>query len=375
MIITTELPPDPQPGELLSRYGTTPAVAVVVARPAMRHPLTPLMRDLVASTAPNGELTESPRNAWDATTFAIARLIGRSTQDILVVNAQHMTPELLDATADIAACARARLILAYDLNGYAALIDWAKPRQVPDLEWDDVHLPPPQPVVTATPDPFPTAVPDTDFPLFRSTARQTLDPDAFLQVDDAYCQAFRAAQAEPPKDPETAVRLLKSLVADTDSVARVVTLVRGMQAGALTRGFLVLADLNQVQVSVTEGRHRHLRPHDFERAWIFPDPQVGAIVALSDLGLNPETIQALTVADVSTFDVHPSGADLLRAHEAAMRLKGAQSTDRAFTGTRAVATALYDAGSHGIPTVGARKRGARADRWRDVFGLRVRALT
>lgn len=374
MIITTELPTDPQPGELLSRYGTTPSVAVVVARPAMRHPLTPLMRDLVASTAPDGELTESPRNIWDATTFAIARLIGRSTQDIVVVNAQHMTPELLDATAEIADCVRARLILAYDLNGYNALIDWAQPRQVPDLDWEDVHLPLPQPVVTAAPDPFPAAVPDTDFPLFRSTARQTLDPDAFLEVDDAYCTAFRAAQAEPPKDPETAVGLLRGLVADTDSVARVVTLVRGMQAGALTRGFLILADLNQVQVSVTEGRHRHLRPQDFERAWIFPDPQVGAIAALSDLGLNPEAIQALTVADISTIDVHPSGAALLRAHEAAMRLTGAQSTDPAFTGTRAVATALYAASSHGIPTIGARKRGAQADRWRDVFGLRVRTL-
>lgn len=153
--------------------------------------------------------------------------------------------------------------------------------------------------------PFPPTVPEDTFTTFLSTARRTMTERAFAQVTSLFLPAFDDTRAWleeldcAPTELEVA-RHVSALVEDQATLARVTTIMRGVQAASFRHGLLIRLDarrfLNRMRETRTaldlqEGEWRLLSNNGNTRQC--------AIAVLAALGLPVSTIHTLKTDQVA----------------------------------------------------------------------------
>lgn len=373
MITTVELPADVQPGDLLNKYRHTLNVAVVVARFGAKNADTPLLRDVILATCLGRGTDEIVvRNQKNLRTVLTARLIGQRVHTVLVTSAENLTDDLLDLLAlQVTGCG-CRLVLAYGYDSGARVRAWGARLMAPDIEWDDLVLPEESTApMMRVDDPFPDEVPFEEFPLFRTACRRLLPPDDFSAVDAVYVAAFRRTKQQPPSTSAEAAALLRELIRPTDKPAKAVTVARAVQAACLTCRLLLKVDAARLHIVVGEGTHDPLSDADFVALLGIPEPELGVVPMLADLGMENDDIIALTIGDAPEFAVGSAEEAIVRNQMAHRYLQGAQLGDPLVSERRAIRRALTAAGREGIAVDAGRVKTAKPDRWQQAIGVNL----
>lgn len=152
---------------------------------------------------------------------------------------------------------------------------------------------------------FPEVVPEDTFLTFLATARRTMSDRSFAQVVSLFVPAFDDTRVwlgelnDAPSELDVS-RHVSSLVEGQATLARVTTIMRGVQAAAFRHGLLIKLDARRFLNRMSEARTAlELREDEWRLLSNNGNTRQCAIAVLAALGLSVSTIHSLDADQVA----------------------------------------------------------------------------
>jgi hypothetical protein len=140
-------------------------------------------------------------------------------------------------------------------------------------------------------------VPDSGVLRFRHDARALLPDDQFAVFDEQYRRAYTAAHGIC-WTPNDVTMLLTGLWGWCATPTDAIVAARAVQAAALTAGYLLHINLDQVRHHITCHGNVALTARHYQRLWGSFAPETAFVVAAYDAGHSISEITSIRLADV-----------------------------------------------------------------------------
>jgi hypothetical protein len=347
--LTIVLTPDTREAAIAAETASCgrPGFVVIDVPPSTKRDLADVADAVLVGLGKDERLSVIRRAA---TPLAAAWLSLGEHTDAVVWDAGQLSDQLLDETVEWLASFGIHTWLHFtagpwvDTDGTAERIDrladgWAAEVVTSD-DLASLWPEPTQPIDEPAED-LPV-LPRIDGTLFRSTMRDTLEPEAFAVVDARYCALVVELRSELRELTGTNKtrrfeQLLRNRMHDTGPVEDLHLLARAAQVAGLIEGFHVA--VNPVMLfggSATVPRRGQAGPG---RWWVkldaYRDPDIGAVAALFLAGVDIEDLRKITLDMIEIGDdvtVATPGRDLIVVPEPGARFVRALVTWRHLSG-------------------------------------------
>ena len=303
--------------------------------------------DLLVALGRRRDVSGVGRDAVDDRALAQIWLAASGAEDLIVTDLAPLPADVLAELLLLACGAGVRLWLvadgALDQLHLDVLADWPVtpvPRADFDRYWTLGEVEPaserqPEPVD----DPWPSEVPDVDWPVYRAETRRQLSATHFDVVDTVYVDAFTATRQwvrhRDTLDEQQVATYLRKQLSTLTCTSQMTTVVRAVQAACFLDDWLIQVDLLRLLAAGdTSIRAAAEDPTTWRRLRAYPEPHRAVICALTAAGLDAGSQIRLTVGDVAadgthvrsdgrSVPIHPDAAAFLRALLDLRRLHGA----------------------------------------------------
>jgi hypothetical protein len=304
-------------------------VLAILLRPTARRATT-VVHDALHALGKDRDTRDRPSRATDDVRNAVAYGRAHGITHLVVGHSQWATDaaQQLSTAFELATKIGSSLTLVTDAGDFGGVRDFVEGLDGRHTTWRAVErmlpdrLRPAAPVDVAV-DTSPREVPHTDFPLFRATCRDTLEPKTFKVVDDLYRATFHQACQRLTSDmnKEDVATELQNLLSTVSFPAGAIVIVRAVQAAALTRGLLVKLSLPRLTEAVSDGSHRRLTRQEMRVLRRVPDPWLACTAVLVDGGCSVDAALDLRPADFDTTGQSRTAAVAALCDEARLHVR------------------------------------------------------
>lgn len=367
-----EVLPDTDPAT-----GTT----ILTARPS-RHERA-LTQAILAGYGVDTAVSGAGRSEAEDWLYIRARLTAYGTKMLVVRHADLLTPLMSEKLLRLAAEHGIALAFTCDDTTGADLGAWVLDnggRCHEDSAWltGQFSNSPALPLVEG--EVFPRNLPSGDFYIFRARCRQLLAPDDFKFVDALYRSIAVEVSHHPFKTTQDAAEFIRDRHDSHPYPAQLKTIVRAAQAAMFREGALLKCDIDSMLNGARDGLFRHLSDDELRRLRGYRQTWRSAVWALRNSGLSVTDMSGLTLeSDITGLGLPRAATELVQAHLAYRRLRGATATDPLFTDaprylSEAVRVAAVELGLPLAPT-SERRNATIASNWHALSGINLIPLS